>query len=122
MRARTHGYALSVAQSVTAGANPINVKKGIDKACDYLVEQLKEVAKPIKGRKDIKVRKERARGWRGIHELAWGRKGSKGWRGKCSHAPGRTGSCAFVLVACKTEHKVISQVAPACVHDITCFL
>eukprot|EP00983_Pelagomonas_calceolata_P094931 1157939-Pelagomonas_calceolata.AAC.2 len=42
-------------QSVTAGANPINVKKGIDKACDYLVEQLKEVAKPIKGRKDIKV-------------------------------------------------------------------
>uniref|UniRef100_A0A7S3R0V5 Uncharacterized protein n=1 Tax=Dunaliella tertiolecta TaxID=3047 RepID=A0A7S3R0V5_DUNTE len=41
-------------QSVTAGANPINVKKGIDKACDYLVEQLKEVAKPIKGRKDIK--------------------------------------------------------------------
>ncbi|KAF5828749.1 chaperonin 60A [Dunaliella salina] len=41
-------------QSVTAGANPINVKKGIDKACDYLVGQLKEVAKPIKGRKDIK--------------------------------------------------------------------
>jgi hypothetical protein len=54
--AHTRLYSVAVAQSVTAGANPINVKKGIDKACDYLVAQLKEVAKPIKGREDIKVR------------------------------------------------------------------
>lgn len=41
-------------QSITAGANPISVKKGIDKTCDFLVAKLKENAKPVKGRKDIK--------------------------------------------------------------------
>lgn len=42
-------------QVVTAGANPINVKKGIDKTVEYLVGKLKENAKPVKGREDIKV-------------------------------------------------------------------
>jgi chaperonin GroEL (HSP60 family) len=42
-------------QVVTAGANPMNVKKGIDKTCEYLVGKLKEAAKPVKGRDDIKV-------------------------------------------------------------------
>lgn len=42
-------------QVVTAGANPISVKKGIDKTCEFLVAKLKEVAKPVKGRADIKV-------------------------------------------------------------------
>lgn len=41
-------------QIVTAGANPISVKKGIDKTCEYLVAKLKEAAKPVKGREDIK--------------------------------------------------------------------
>ncbi|KAL6747183.1 chaperonin 60A [Haematococcus lacustris] len=41
-------------QVVTAGANPISVKKGIDKTCDFLVEKLKAAAKPVKGREDIK--------------------------------------------------------------------
>lgn len=41
-------------QSVTAGANPISVKKGIDKTCEYLVGKLKEHAVPVKGREDIK--------------------------------------------------------------------
>ena len=27
------------AQYVTAGANPISVKKGIDKTCDFLVDE-----------------------------------------------------------------------------------
>ena len=40
---------------MSAGANPISVKKGIDKACDHLVGKLKELAKPIKGREDIQV-------------------------------------------------------------------
>ena len=43
-------------QAVTAGANPISVKKGIDKTCDFLVAKLKEVARPVKGTADIKVR------------------------------------------------------------------
>ncbi len=43
-------------QFVTAGANPIEVKRGIDKTCDFLVAKLKEHAKPVKGRVDIKVR------------------------------------------------------------------
>jgi chaperonin GroEL (HSP60 family) len=32
------------------------VKKGIDKTCEFLVSKLKEHAKPVKGRNDIKVR------------------------------------------------------------------
>ena len=43
------------AQYVTAGANPISVKKGIDKTCDFLVSKLKERAQPVKGNSDIKV-------------------------------------------------------------------
>ena len=42
-------------QYVTAGANPMSVKKGIDKTCDFLIGKLKEHAKPVKGRLDIKV-------------------------------------------------------------------
>lgn len=42
-------------QAVTAGANPINIKKGIDKTVIYLVEKLKTYARPVKGREDIKV-------------------------------------------------------------------
>ncbi|KAK9803986.1 hypothetical protein WJX72_010458 [[Myrmecia] bisecta] len=41
-------------QVVTSGANPINVKKGIDKTCEFLVKKLKENAKPVKGTSDIK--------------------------------------------------------------------
>ena len=44
------------AQYVTAGANPISVKKGIDKTCDFLVEKLREKAQPVKGSSDIKAR------------------------------------------------------------------
>lgn len=51
----THPNAHVRAQVVTAGANPISVKKGIDKTCDYLVSKLKEHAKAVKGRSDIKV-------------------------------------------------------------------
>ncbi len=43
------------AQAVTAGANPISVKKGIDKTCDHLVKRLRELARPVKGTDDIKV-------------------------------------------------------------------
>ncbi len=32
------------------------VKRGIDKTCEHLVAKLKEAAKPVKGREDIKVR------------------------------------------------------------------
>jgi len=41
-------------QNVTAGANPITVKKGIDKTCDFLVSKLKENARAVSGRNDIK--------------------------------------------------------------------
>lgn len=42
-------------QIVTSGANPIMVKRGIDKTCEFLVVKLREAAKPVKGREDIKV-------------------------------------------------------------------
>ncbi len=42
-------------QAVTSGANPVSIKKGIDKTCEYLVAKLKEVARPVKGTEDIKV-------------------------------------------------------------------
>ena len=41
-------------QNVTAGANPISIKKGIDKTVDFLVEKLRELARPVKGSTDIK--------------------------------------------------------------------
>ena len=41
-------------QVVTAGANPVSVKKGIDKTCEFLVGRLKDLAKPVKGTADIK--------------------------------------------------------------------
>jgi len=42
-------------QCVTAGANPIAVKKGIDKTAEFLVGKLRENAKPVQGRNDIRV-------------------------------------------------------------------
>ncbi|WZN59352.1 chaperonin Cpn60 [Chloropicon roscoffensis] len=42
-------------QAIESGANPINVKKGIDKAQAYLVDELRKVAKPIQGSDDIKA-------------------------------------------------------------------
>ncbi|CAI5483681.1 unnamed protein product [Closterium sp. Yama58-4] len=41
--------------NVTAGANPVALKKGIDKTVAYLVESLKDRARPVKGRDDIKA-------------------------------------------------------------------
>ncbi|CAI5994518.1 unnamed protein product [Closterium sp. NIES-65] len=41
--------------NVTAGANPVALKKGIDKTVAHLVESLKDRARPVKGRDDIKA-------------------------------------------------------------------
>src|SRR5205085_1343610 len=37
-------------KSVTAGANPMELKKGIDQAVSAVVEELKKLSKPVKGR------------------------------------------------------------------------
>ena len=42
-------------QAVSAGANPVAVKKGLDKTCAFLVKKLRENATQISGTKDIKV-------------------------------------------------------------------
>ncbi|KAI3809541.1 hypothetical protein L1987_25518 [Smallanthus sonchifolius] len=41
--------------SVTSGANPVSVKKGIDKTVQGLIEELEKRARPVKGRDDIKA-------------------------------------------------------------------
>ncbi|KAJ0019980.1 hypothetical protein Pint_32108 [Pistacia integerrima] len=41
--------------SVTSGANPVSVKKGIDKTVQGLVQELERKARPVKGREDIKA-------------------------------------------------------------------
>ncbi|KAL8214319.1 hypothetical protein R6Q57_003768 [Mikania cordata] len=41
--------------SVTSGANPVSLKKGIDKTVSGLVEELEKRARPVKGRDDIKA-------------------------------------------------------------------
>ncbi|MFA5258068.1 MAG: chaperonin GroEL [Opitutales bacterium] len=41
-------------KSVSSGANPIFVKRGIDKACDAAVEALRKASKPIKDREEIR--------------------------------------------------------------------
>ncbi|MBZ7987609.1 chaperonin GroEL [Campylobacter canadensis] len=38
-------------RNITAGANPIEVKRGMDKACEAIVAELKALAKPVAGNK-----------------------------------------------------------------------
>ena len=40
-------------KSVTAGANPMSLKRGIEKAVEAVVEELKRISTPTKGRKEI---------------------------------------------------------------------
>ncbi len=40
-------------KNVTAGANPMALKRGIEKAVDTVVEELKKISKPTKGKKEI---------------------------------------------------------------------
>ena len=40
-------------KSVTAGANPMSLKRGIDRAVELVVEELKRISAPTKGRKEI---------------------------------------------------------------------
>ncbi len=40
-------------KNVTAGANPMGLKRGIDRAVDTIVEELKKLSKPTKGKKEI---------------------------------------------------------------------
>src|SRR5690242_21089329 len=40
-------------KSVTAGANPMSLKRGIDKAVETITEELKKISAPTKGRKEI---------------------------------------------------------------------
>ena len=40
-------------KNVTAGANPMSIKKGIEKAVNIVVEELKKISKPIKNNKEI---------------------------------------------------------------------
>src|SRR3989454_9812737 len=40
-------------KSVTAGANPMSLKRGIEKAVELVVEELKKISMPTKGRKEI---------------------------------------------------------------------
>src|ERR1700693_5877832 len=40
-------------KNVTAGANPMALKRGIEKAVDAVVEELKKLSKPTKGKKEI---------------------------------------------------------------------
>lgn len=40
-------------KNITAGANPMILKRGIDKAVEAVVEELKKVAKPLKGKEEI---------------------------------------------------------------------
>eukprot|EP00252_Welwitschia_mirabilis_P019801 TRINITY_DN468_c0_g1_i1.p1 TRINITY_DN468_c0_g1~~TRINITY_DN468_c0_g1_i1.p1 ORF type:complete len:590 (+),score=147.67 TRINITY_DN468_c0_g1_i1:206-1975(+) len=41
--------------NVTAGANPVSLKKGIEKTVEGIVEELERKARPVKGREDIKA-------------------------------------------------------------------
>lgn len=40
-------------RNITAGANPIQVKRGMDKACEAIVEELKKSARVVNGKKEI---------------------------------------------------------------------
>ena len=42
-----------VLKNVTAGANPMDLKNGIDQAVEAVVAEIKKLAKPVKGRDDL---------------------------------------------------------------------
>lgn len=42
-------------QSVTAGRNPVALKRGMDKACAALVEKLEALSQPVNGTDDIRA-------------------------------------------------------------------
>src|SRR4029453_17782253 len=39
-------------KNVTSGANPMDLKRGIDKAVETVVEELKKISKPVKSKKE----------------------------------------------------------------------
>ena len=41
-------------KNIAAGANPMVIKRGIEKAVEAVVDELKKIAKPIKGREEIR--------------------------------------------------------------------
>ena len=40
-------------RNITAGANPIEAKRGMDKAAEAITEELKKISKPVAGKKEI---------------------------------------------------------------------
>ncbi|MFP3480350.1 TCP-1/cpn60 chaperonin family protein, partial [Burkholderia sp. SIMBA_057] len=40
-------------KNVTAGANPVGVRKGMEQAVTVAIENLKEISKPIEGKESI---------------------------------------------------------------------
>ena len=40
-------------RNITAGANPIEVKRGMDKACNAIIDELKAISKEVKDKKEI---------------------------------------------------------------------
>jgi len=40
-------------RNITAGANPVEVKRGMDKACTVILQNLKEASKDVNGKQDI---------------------------------------------------------------------
>ncbi len=40
-------------RNITAGANPIEVKRGMDKACSAIIDELKAISKEVKDKKEI---------------------------------------------------------------------
>jgi chaperonin GroEL len=40
-------------RNVTAGANPMGLKRGVEKAVDVVIEELKKLSKPVKDKKEI---------------------------------------------------------------------
>jgi chaperonin GroEL len=40
-------------RNVTAGANPMDLKRGIEKAVEVVINELKELSKPVEGKKEI---------------------------------------------------------------------
>lgn len=40
-------------RNITAGANPIEVKRGMDKACEAIIEELKKLSREVKDKKEI---------------------------------------------------------------------
>src|SRR6186713_3527787 len=92
-------------KNVTAGANPMDIKRGIEKAVAFVVEELKKLSKPVKGKMIAQVGTISAN-----NDETIGRSSRKRWRrsARTGSSPSRSRARS---TPCSTSSRVCASTA-----------